>query len=139
MRTSSPSRVDDMRGQISRTALSAGIIAGPLMVAVSFAQIPFRDGFDMTRHAFSFLLLGPGGRLQLLNYLVVGALYIIAGFGLSRTLGGRTGRAAQILATCLGAGLILAGIFPPPPSFGYPGGRRPEFPNKSRPRRSSTG
>ena len=102
--------------------LDAGVVAGPLFVLVSFAQIPFRDGFDMTRHAFSFLLLGPGGWVQTINFLLVGLLYIAAGRGLRRRLTGPAGRTAQILATTLGAGLIVGGLFPPPPSFGYPVG-----------------
>jgi hypothetical membrane protein len=104
------------------TALSAGILAGPILVAVSFAQIPFRDGFDMTKHAFSFLLIGPGAGLQIVNYLLAGTLYAVSGVGLRRALGGRTGRLAQAFATSLGAGLVVAGLFPPPPSFGYPKG-----------------
>ena len=102
--------------------LRAGIVAGPLLAAVSFAQIPFREGFDMTRHAFSFLLIGPGGWLQRVNYLVAGSLYATAGIGLRAVLRGRTGIAAQCLAAGLGGGLIIAGAFPPPPSFGYPAG-----------------
>lgn len=100
--------------------LVAGVVAGPLFIAVSLVQIPFRDGFDMTRHAFSFLLIGPGGWLQIINFILVGLLFTVAGVGLRRRLTGRTGRTAQVLATTLGAGLILAGMFPPPPSFGYP-------------------
>ena len=111
-------RVQHRRAQL----LDAGIVAGPLFVLVSFAQIPFRDGFDMTRHAFSFLLLGPGGWVQTINFLLVGLLYIAAGRGLRRRLTGRAGRTAQILATTLGAGLIVGGQFPPPSSFGYPVG-----------------
>jgi len=102
--------------------LVAGVVAGPLFLLVSFAQIPFRDGFDITRHAFSFLLLGPGGWVQTINFLLAGLLYIIAGRGLRRRLSGSAGRTAQILATTLGAGLIVGGLFPPPPSFGYPVG-----------------
>jgi hypothetical protein len=100
------------------------------MVAVSFAQVPFRDGFDITRHAFSFLLVGPGGWLQMLNYLAAGSRYVIAGFGLRRNLGGPTGGTAQILATTLGAGLVVAGLFPPPPSCGYPPGAPPAAPDQ---------
>jgi hypothetical protein len=61
--------------------LVAGILAGPALAAVSFAQIPFRPGFDMTRHAFSFLLIGPGAWAQVSNYLLAGALYATAGHG----------------------------------------------------------
>jgi hypothetical membrane protein len=100
--------------------LAAGTVAGPLFVTVSLAQIPFRDGFDMTRHAFSFLLIGPGGWLQTINFVLVGLLFVVAGVGLRRRLTGRLGRAAQVLATTLGAGLVLAAAFPPPPAFGYP-------------------
>jgi uncharacterized protein DUF998 len=102
--------------------LDAGIVAGPLFLLVSFVQVPFREGFDLTRHAFSFLLVGPGGWLQVVNYLVVAALFVVSGVGLRRALTGRTGRTAQILATILGAGLAVGGVFPPPPSFGYPVG-----------------
>jgi hypothetical protein len=105
-----------------RQLLGAGILAGPLFVVVSLAQIPFRDGFDMTRHAFSFLLIGPGGWLQTVNYLLVGLLYAAAGVGLRRRLLGTAGRVARLLAGALAAGLIVAGLFPPPPSFGYPVG-----------------
>lgn len=112
-----------LRRRGSRTGLlRAGMIAGPLFAAVSFAQIPFRDGFDMTRHAFSFLLIGQGGWLQQVNFLVAGSLYAAASIGLRKVLGGKTGIAAQCLATGLGGGLIIAGLFRPPPSFGYPAG-----------------
>lgn len=115
----------------ARRALLAGVVAGPLLAAVSFAQIPFRDGFDMTRHAFSFLLLGPGATLQVVNYLLVGGLFVVSGHGLRDALGGRFGRVAQVLATLQGAGLIVAGLFPPPPSFGYPAGAPAGLPAKS--------
>lgn len=105
-----------------RDLLWAGVVAGPVLAAVSFAQIPFRSGFDMTRHAFSFLLIGPGGWLQIVNYLIAGALYIVSGVGLRQALRGRAGATAQVAATGLGLGLIIAGLFPPPPSFGYPTG-----------------
>jgi hypothetical protein len=76
----------------------------------------------MTRHAFSFLLVGPGGWVQVSNYVVAGALYASAGRGLRRRMGGRLGRIAQLASGGLGTGLIVAGLFPPPPSFGYPDG-----------------
>ena len=103
-------------------ALTAGMVAGPIFAAISFTQIPFRDGFDVTKHAFSFLLVGPGAGLQIANYLLTGTLFAVSGVGLRRALGGKAGKAAQVFATTLGAGLVLAGLFPPPPSYGYPEG-----------------
>lgn len=95
---------------------AAGAVAGPLFVLLSFAQVPFRDGFDLTRHAFSFLLTGPGGWLQEINFLVSGVLFLVAGAGLGRRVGGR----ARVAACGLGGGMIVGGLFAPDPSHGYP-------------------
>src|SRR4029453_14889392 len=102
--------------------LAAGAVAGPLFVAVSLAQIPFRDGFEMTRHAFSFLLNGPGGWLQTINLILTGALFLFASPGLRAGLGGRAGVVAGILLGVVGCGLVVAGLFAPQPSYGYPAG-----------------
>jgi Protein of unknown function (DUF998) len=106
----------------SRRWLSAGIAAGPLFVALSFAQVPFRDGFDLTKHAFSFLLLGPGGWLQACTFVFAGVLYLLSGVGLGRALGGATGRWAQVLISAVGIGMMIAGLFAPDPAYGYPEG-----------------
>lgn len=117
-----------VRGQVQtldsrhKLQLLAGAVAGPLFVAVSLAQIPFRDGFDMTRHAFSFLLNGPGGWLQTINFVVAGALFLFASPGLRAGLGGQAGVVAGILLGVLGCGLVFAGLFAPQPSYGYPPG-----------------
>ena len=103
-----------------KSQLLAGAVAGPIFVAVSLAQIPFRDGFDMTRHAFSFLLNGPGGWLQAINFVVTGALFLFASPGLRAALAGRTGVVAGVLLGAVGCGLIVAGLFAPQPSYGYP-------------------
>jgi Protein of unknown function (DUF998) len=102
--------------------LWAGIVSGPLFVTLSFTQIPFREGFDLTKHAFSFLLLGPTGWLQACNFVLAGVLYGTCGLGLRHTLRGRTGRSTQALITAMGMGMIVAGLFPPDPSYGYPEG-----------------
>jgi MFS-type transporter involved in bile tolerance (Atg22 family) len=102
--------------------LWAGIASGPLFVALSFAQVPFHEGFDLTKHAFSFLLLGPGGWLQACNFILAGILYVLSGIGLRRALGRRTGRWAQVLISAVGIGMITAGMFRPDPAYGYPEG-----------------
>jgi uncharacterized membrane protein YhaH (DUF805 family) len=105
-----------------KSQLLAGAVAGPLFVVVSLAQMPFRDGFDMTRHAFSFLLNGPGGWLQTINFVVSGALFLFASPGLRAALAGRAGAIAGVLLGAVGCGLIVAGLFAPQPSHGYPPG-----------------
>ena len=103
-----------------RRALLAGVVAGPLFVAVSFVQIPSRAGFDVTKHAFSFLELGPGGWVQSLNFAATGLLFVASGVGLRRAMGGFAGRAAQVLVSGVGAGMVAAGLFPPDAYRGYP-------------------
>ncbi len=67
----------------------AGVIAGPLLVAISFVQIPFQPGFDVTRHAFSFLLLGVTGWVEQLAFITAGVLFVAGAVGAYRILGGR--------------------------------------------------
>jgi hypothetical protein len=105
-----------------RRPLVAGAIAGPFFLAASFAQLPLNPGFDLARHAFSFLTLGPAGWLQQLTFVITGTLNIAAAVGLARTLAGRTGKVAGALAVLLGAGQVVAGTFRPDPAFGYPAG-----------------
>jgi hypothetical protein len=100
--------------------LRAGIVAGPFFALAGFAQMPFRPGFDLTKHAFSFLLIGDQGWIQGLVFVVTGLLYAAAGFGLRRHLRGRVGAIAAVLAVLLGIGKIIAGLNAPQPSFGYP-------------------
>ena len=74
----------------------------------------------MTKHAFSFLELGPGGWVQSLNFAVTGLLLVASGVGLRRAMGGSAGRAAQVLVSGVGAGMAAAGLFPPDAYRGYP-------------------
>src|SRR2546425_414205 len=43
---------------LTRTLVAYGVIAGPVYVLVSLAQALTRDGFDLTRHAWSLLSNG---------------------------------------------------------------------------------
>lgn len=104
----------------TRQLIRAGIVAGPLFALAGFAQMPFREGFDPTRHAFSFLLIGPQGWLEAVVFVVAGVLYAVAGIGLLRVVPRRAGRIAGIFAILLGAGKVIAGLNAPQPSYGYP-------------------
>lgn len=104
----------------STALVGAGAVAGPLFLIAGFAQLPFREGFDATKHAFSFLLIGPEGWLQATVFVVVGLLFTVSGVGLRNTIGGRSGAVAAVFAGLLGVGLVVAGLNAPQPSFGYP-------------------
>src|SRR4030088_2017127 len=53
--------------------------AGPFYVAVSLAQALTRDGFDLTRHAWSMLANGSLGWIQITNLIVTGLIVISGG------------------------------------------------------------
>lgn len=104
------------------TRLLAAAVAGPTFVAVSLAQVPFRDGFDLSRHAFSFLLNGRGSWVQVANFVLLGSLFLATATGLRTVVAGRRGTAAAVLAGLLGAGQVVAGLFAPDGAYGYPPG-----------------
>ena len=110
------------RPERPRLLLRAGAFAGPLFVMASLAQMPFRDGFDVTKHPFSFLLIGSPGWIQSIVFVVVGALFAAAGAGLLALVGGRVGKVACTAALGVGVGKIVAGLAAPQPSYGFPRG-----------------
>jgi len=114
----------------SRRWLSLGAYAGPVFLLGSFAQLPLNPGFDMTRHAFSFLSNGPQGWIQQTVFVLTGLLNIAAGIGLVGALTGRIRYLAASAAAVVGAGQIVAGICPPDPAFGYPAGAPVGYPDQ---------
>jgi hypothetical protein len=110
-------------GSATRRLLACGILVGTLFVGVSFVQAVTRQGFDLSRQPLSLLLLGDLGWIQLMNFEVVGFLSIAYAVGIRRLLHpGRAGTWGPLLVAGFGVGLIVAGIFGPDPSMGYPPG-----------------
>lgn len=109
--------------QTSQNLLRCGIAAGPFYIIVGFAQVVTREGFDVRRHALSLLSNGDLGWIQILNFLVSGALVIAGALGLRTVLRGRQGGTwAPLLLIGYGVGLIGAGVFAPDPAQGFPPG-----------------
>jgi hypothetical protein len=80
-----------------------------------------RAGYDAWRLPDSSLELGPGGWIQITNYIVSGALLLGSAIGLRRVLG--TGRGATwvpILLGAYGVSFIAAGVLVTDPVLGYP-------------------
>lgn len=99
--------------------LVAGLVAGPLYLAVGLAQAFLRDGFVFARHPLSVLANGRGGWVQTANFLVTGMLVVGAAVGIRRALG----PGARIATWCLaafGASMILAAYFKADPMDGFP-------------------
>ena len=103
--------------------LAAGVVAGPLYVAVSLAQALTRPGFDLSRHSWSVLANGDLGWIQMANLILTGTLVIAFSIGQHRTLvTGRASTWAPRLIGAYGASLIGAGVFRADPVPGFPAG-----------------
>lgn len=122
-RADDSSRACTHRERVTKSLLGFGIIAGPFYVTVSLIQAALRDGFDLTRHAWSQLANGPGGWVQVVNLMLSGAMVVAAAVGYRNALSEGVGRrwVPRLLAG-YGLGLILAGIFPTDPMAGFPVG-----------------
>ena len=107
----------------TKVLLYAGVIAGPLFIGMSLILGLSREGFDLTRHPISLLLLGNPGWIQCINFELTGLLAALYAIGIWQLLHPRTGGTwGPVLVGLYGLGLILAGLFPPDPQFRFPPG-----------------
>lgn len=111
----------------TRTLLRAGVVAGPLYLAVGLAQALLREGFDFARHPLSVLANGPGGWIQSANFVVTGLLVIAAAIGIRRALGPGT-RLFDWFLAAFGVSMLAAAAFPADPVDGFPPGTPEGFP-----------
>jgi hypothetical membrane protein len=126
MSTTSAAGVEqcDPATAVTRSLLGYGIIAGPLYVVVSLAQALTRDGFDLTRHAWSLLSNGSLGWIQIANFVLCGAMTVAFAVGLGRAMPSQ--RWAPQLIGVYGVSLVAAGIFRADPALGFPVGTAPD-------------
>jgi hypothetical protein len=105
----------------TRSLLRCGVVAGPFYLAVSLAQAFLRDGFDLARHSLSLLANGPGGWIQIANFLATGLLVLAAAVGFGRVLGPKSRGVTWFLAG-YGLAMIVAAMFRADPMDGFPPG-----------------
>ncbi|GII93541.1 DUF998 domain-containing protein [Sinosporangium siamense] len=118
----------DPRISVTRSLLGYGVIAGPLYIAVSLAQALTREGFDLSRHAWSLLANGDLGWIQIANFLAAALTTLACAAGLRRALTpGRGTTWAPRLVGVYGVSLVGAGVFRADPAMGFPAGT-PEGP-----------
>jgi hypothetical membrane protein len=109
--------------RVTRSLLGYGVIAGPFYVVISLAQAVSREGFDLTRHAWSTLANGSLGWIQVANLVLTGLMVVAFAVGLRRALVTGPGfRWVPRLVAVFGAGLVLAGVFRADPADGFPVG-----------------
>jgi len=121
--TSTVPAASEHPSRTTRLRLICGIAAGPLYLVVSYAQAFTRQGFDLTRNAFSFLSLGDLGWIQVANFVVCGLLFVVAATGMRRVLRSQPGGIwGPLLIAVMGLAMMTGGVFRTDPAFGYPPG-----------------
>lgn len=116
-----PAQVHDEK--VTRILLLYGLAAGPLFLSVAITQALTRAGFSLAHQPLSFLSLGELGWVQQLNFVLSGILIMSLAAGTYRSFRHVTvGLLGALCLLGLSVGLIIAGLYPPDPGFGYPGG-----------------
>ncbi|HUI70053.1 MAG TPA: DUF998 domain-containing protein [Spirochaetia bacterium] len=114
---------DSRNAGLTRALLICGTITGPLFFGVAIIQALTRPGYNIRLNAISQLSLGDLGWIQITSFLLTGVLAIACAVGVRRLLKGkRAGTWGAILIGTFGLGLLVAGICPPDPGFGFPPG-----------------
>ncbi|MEU6409246.1 DUF998 domain-containing protein [Microbispora sp. NPDC046933] len=112
-------RTCDRETSVTRSLLGYGVIAGPVYVGVSLTEALTRDGFDLTRHAWSLLANGDLGWIHVANFVLAGAMTTAFAVGLRRAHS--RGWAPRLLGA-YGLSLLAAGAFRADPAQGFPRG-----------------
>ena len=103
--------------------LYAGIVGPLLFIAVFLIEGATRPGYSAWRHYVSQLATGDGGWMQVLNFLVCGALVLVFALGLRFAIRGTRGSiGGPVLLGLFATALLVAGIFSTDPALGYPVG-----------------
>ncbi len=114
---------DSRDSGLTRALLVCGTLTGPLFFAVAIIQALTRPGYNIRVNAISQLSLGDLGGIQIASFLLTGLLAVAGAIGVRRMLKGQKGGTwGALLVGTFGLGLIVAGIFPPDPAFGFPPG-----------------
>jgi hypothetical protein len=107
----------------TRWLLAGGVIGPVLFVLVFLVEGATRPGYSAWRNYVSSLSTGPGGWVQVVNFIVCGLLTLGFAIGLRRVVhSGKGSLGGPILLGIFGLGLIVAGVFVTDPSLGYPPG-----------------
>lgn len=111
------------RDRITKSLLGYGVIAGPIYLGTALIQAATRQGFDITKHAWSQLALGDQGWIQTANFVVTGLMIIAGAVGLRRALAAGAGaRWAPGLFAAFGLSLLAAAVFEVDPGGSFPVG-----------------
>ncbi len=106
-----------------RWLLAAGLAGSVLFNATYLIDGALRHGYGTLRQPMSALSLGPGGWVQVTNFIVFGVLTCVSALGWRATLMPGPGSVwYPRLRIITGLTLIIAGVFSQDPGLGFPPG-----------------
>lgn len=107
----------------TRLLLACGIVAPLLNITVLLILGAVRPEYDAWRVPDSNLELGPGGWMQITNYIVTGTLLLAFAYGARQSLpAGRAATRGPLLLAVYALTFVAIGPILPDPSLGYPPG-----------------
>lgn len=108
---------------MKKLLLYAGIVGPLLFIVVFLIEGATRPGYSAWRNFVSQLATGPGGWVQVMNFLVCGVLVLAFAVGLREAIKGTRGSiGGPVLIAGFGTALLVAGLFSTDPALGYPAG-----------------
>ena len=106
-----------------RKLLYAGIVGPLLFIVVFLLEGATRPGYSAWRNFVSQLATGDLGWMQVVNFLVCGALVLAFAVGLRQAIKGSRGSVGgPVLIGLFAVALLVAGTFSTDPALGYPVG-----------------
>lgn len=103
--------------------LYAGIVGPLLFIAVFLVEGATRPGYSPWSMYVSQLATGPGGWVQVANFLLLGTLMLVSALGLRVAIAGTRGSiGAPVLLGMFAIAMLVAGVFTTDPGLGYPVG-----------------
>jgi hypothetical protein len=104
----------------ARLPLAAGVVVPLVFVVVLLIEGLTRPGYNSWRDMGSSLSTGPGGWVQIVNFIACGLLIMAAAAALARSHPPTT-RGPRLIGI-FGLSLVIAGAFTTDPANGYPRG-----------------
>src|SRR6266702_4025157 len=115
-----PGRTCTPAQRVTKSLLGYGVLAGVAFEASILVQGLTRHGFRLAHHDASLLSNGPLGWIQIVTFLVAGAMTIACAIGMRRAMAGRAGGTwGPRLIAVYGAGLMAAGLLRADPADGF--------------------
>jgi hypothetical membrane protein len=101
-----------LRLPLTEAAAWAGIIGPVLFIATFTVEGWLRPGYNPRAMFISALSLGPRGRIQIVNFIVFGALFLLFARGVAAAFPeGKASSAGPVLLTIIGISFIASGLF----------------------------